>query len=170
VKRNGFATNSPSVSWFPYLLPLMIVVEDMSRTKLSLFLLAVVVLAAATAGCAGTPTSVQANLGQEVSLSVGQTAVVQSQQLKIKFVEVVNDSRCPADVQCFWQGEANCLVEITLAQSVQRFVLTQPGLTGGLAAKDFNGYELHFKLEPYPQSAKTTAKGDYRLHLTITRG
>jgi hypothetical protein len=167
VKYDGFAANLPPAS---YLLSLMIVIEDMCIIKLSLVVLAVVMaLATATAGCTGTPTSVQVNLDQEVSLSVGQTAVVQSQQLKIHFVEVVNDSRCPGDVQCFWQGEANCLVEITLAKSVQRLVLTQPGLTTGPAAQDFNGYELRFTLEPYPQSGRTTAKGDYRLHLTITK-
>jgi len=147
-----------------------VAMKDFRNTKVYLGLIATALMLMAWAmGCSGAPADVQANIGQEVSLSPGQTVVIQGEQLKIKFLEVVNDSRCPSGVECFWQGEANCLVEITLSGSTQQAVLTQPGLTSEPAEKDSQDYELKFNLEPYPEAGKTIARGDYRLHITVTR-
>ncbi len=37
----------------------------------------------------------EAGLGQEITLSKGQAAVIASEDLKVKFMEVISDSRCP---------------------------------------------------------------------------
>ena len=47
---------------------------------------------------------VQVQINKEVTVAGG---------LKIAFVELVEDSRCPADVQCVWAGNAKIKVRVT---------------------------------------------------------
>ena len=124
---------------------------------------------AVLSGCSGAGGKLEAALGQEFSLTVGRTASVSGQQLELKFVEVVTDSRCPAGVTCVWQGEASCLIEVAFQGAKQRMVLTQPGLTKGPAQASFGDYEIQFNVAPYPEAGKTIQNRDYRLQLTVDR-
>ncbi len=137
--------------------------------KLRISLLAVLLLLLFLAACGRGAGEVKANLGQEFSLSIGQTASIQSEQLKLKFLEMVNDSRCPSEVSCVWQGQASSLVEITYLESVQKVTLVQPDLTEEPSRIDFNDYVIKFNLTPYPQARKEINKSDYRLQVVITK-
>ena len=44
-------------------------------------------------GCASQAGELTANLEQEVELKIGQTVSIEGEQLKVKFIEVVSDSR-----------------------------------------------------------------------------
>ena len=73
---------------------------SLSSIMVTLFLLA---------GCSATPAAeVKASLGQEFTLPIGQTAVINGENLNIKFAAVTADSRCPKGVTCIWAGEAKC--------------------------------------------------------------
>lgn len=54
-------------------------------------------------GCSVTPAGkAQAvDLGDEVTLTPGATVSVKITDLKVRFVSVTEDSRCPRDVTCF---------------------------------------------------------------------
>lgn len=138
-------------------------------SKLNFSLLAVLLLLLLLAACGGGPGEVKANLGQEFSLSIGQTASIQGEDLQLKFLEVVNDSRCPSDVSCFWRGQASSLIEVTYLESVQKVTLVQPGLTEEPSGIDFNDYLIEFNLTPYPEAGKEIKKSDYRLQLVVTK-
>ena len=45
-------------------------------------------------------------LKQEFDLKLGQSAVAGDERLKINFVSVVEDSRCPEGATCIWAGNA----------------------------------------------------------------
>ncbi len=137
--------------------------------KLLFSLLTVLLLLLPLAGCGGAAEKVVANPGQEFSLSVGQSVSIQSEDLKLKFLEVVNDSRCAKNVVCVWQGQASCLVEITYMESLHRLTLTQPGLTDEPSQFDFREYVIEFDLVPYPEAGKVIDKDDYRLQLVVTK-
>ncbi len=109
-----------------------------------------------------------ANLGQEFSLAIGQSASLNGEDLVIRFVDVIGDSRCAAGVVCIWAGEASCLVEIDYANKTFEKVLTQPGLTEP-AMTDFADYTIAFDLKPYPQAGQEIEDKDYRLDLDIAR-
>ena len=132
-------------------------------------LLAVLLLLLLLAACGGEAGEVKANLGQEFSLSIGQTASIQDEALKLKFLEVISDSRCPKDVTCVWQGQASCLVEITYSELLHKVTLIQPGLSEEPSQIDFNDYLIKFNLTPYPEAGKEIKKNDYRLRLVVTR-
>jgi len=119
-------------------------------------------------GCAGS-SEVKASLGQEVSLPVGQTVVITEQNLKIRFIEVSEDSRCPKDVTCVWEGMVSAVVEISADGSSQQLKLIQPGLTEKPAIETHRGYQLTFKVEPYPEEGKEIAANEYELVLTVCK-
>jgi len=47
------------------------------------------------------------------ALRVGQEARVGGQVLRIAFLAVTNDSRCPIGAACFWEGNASLQVGVT---------------------------------------------------------
>ena len=119
-------------------------------------------------GCAGQPGEINANLGEHFSLAIGQSASITGENLKIHFIEVVGDSRCPQGVTCIWAGEASSLIEITYSKSTYRKVLTQPGLSEP-PQTDFQQYKITFDLLPYPREGERIESKDYRLQLEISR-
>src|SRR4030042_2912932 len=89
---------------------------------LSILLIGLILLT----GCAKN-NEIDAALGGTVTLAPGQTVSITDASLKIKFLEIVNDSRCATGVECFWEGEVTALVEITQQNSTNRLVLTKRG-------------------------------------------
>jgi hypothetical protein len=115
----------------------------------------------------GKPAPLEARLDVEFTLSPGQMANIATENLSLKFVELVSDSRCPTGATCIWAGEASCLLEITTAQSTYQKVLTQSG--GSVSKSVVGDYEISFAVEPYPEMGKQIDKKDYRLKLTVKK-
>ena len=121
------------------------------------------------ASCSPGQGEARVRLDEEFSLSVGQRARIEGEDLRIEFLEVVADSRCPKDVTCIWAGEVRCLVEIVSSGSSERVELTQPGLTSEPSRQAIKGYELSFAVDPYPQQGKQISRDGYRLRLTVRK-
>ena len=121
----------------------------------------------AVSGCC-EPTVDRVDLGNEFTLSVGGSVAIGGEDLRIGFVEVISDSRCPTGATCIWAGEASCLIDITAGGSTYEKVLTQPGMTTP-ATTDYASYEIAFDILPYPELGKETKTEDYRLQLTVSK-
>jgi hypothetical protein len=137
-----------------------------------LVLTVVVAIGLLLLGCTASPAKINAALGQEVSLAIGQQVSVAAENLEIKFLEVVSDSRCPTGVYCPWQGQVSCLVQVTkanISSPPYKMVLTQPGLTEEYAKETFDGHEISFSVMPYPVAGKSIPTADYRLQLIVNR-
>jgi hypothetical protein len=117
-------------------------------------------------GC-GSKSGVNVSLGQGFTLSIGQTASIKAANLDVTFAAVVEDSRCPTGVQCFWQGRARSLVKLTSGNISQDVELLEPGLTGQAASQQFLNYTISFHLLPYPEAGKKITDNQYRLNLTV---
>ncbi len=120
-------------------------------------------------GCTRQSNGINAKLGQEFDIALGQNAAIPGENLSIKFTKLVSDSRCPTGVQCIWQGEVSCLIELGYEGNTFSKVLTQSGLTGGMARTDFKSYEIAFAIEPYPEAGKSINQKNYRLQLLINK-
>lgn len=55
--------------------------------------------------------AVSAKQKQEISVQINNE--VSAKGFKVKFVELVEDSRCPADTNCVWAGNAKIKVRVT---------------------------------------------------------
>ena len=130
--------------------------------KIGIILIAAVIL---LAGCTNQAVKASAELGQQFSLTPGQSASIDGEPFEVKFVEVISDSRCPSGVQCIWAGEASCSIEITYNDSTFQQVLTQSG--SGIAKTSFKEYEMTFDIQPYPEAGQNIEKNDYRLQLEV---
>ena len=58
------------------------------------------------------PMSIEANLDSEFVLQFNQSAEIKSEDMKITFLNVTSDSRCPSDVTCIWQGQAGIELDV----------------------------------------------------------
>lgn len=115
--------------------------------------------------------AVNAVLDSPFQLNLGETALVKSESLKIQFLEITEDSRCPRDVQCFWAGQATAVVGVveTNPNRVMRNVSLTLGGTQG-AIKNIGGYSVELvALEPYPVSTKKIEPRDYSATFIVSK-
>jgi len=118
--------------------------------------------------CVGGPGDIQASLDKEFTLAPGQSGKIASENLAIKFIEVINDSRCAEGAICIWEGEVSCLLEINYSGPVVQKVLVQSGAQES-SRTDFSDYRIDFNVQPYPRVGEKIDKSDYRLVLTVSR-
>lgn len=146
-------------------------VQGEKMRKYVFLLLATILLIAPVASACAKPARIQAGLGQEFTLYLGQTATIAGENLEIRFAEVISDSRCPQGVQCIWAGEASCLTYVTrtnTSSAPYKLVLVQSGASDS-AEQSFDGHVVKFRLNPYPVAGTTTPKSEKRLAMTVTR-
>lgn len=87
-----------------------------------------------------------------VKVSMGES--VQFKKVKVKLVGVLEDSRCPSDVTCVWEGQAKVLVEVTQAGQETQQVELLFGRTINGSIYVSKGYSIKgMSLTPYPTSA-----------------
>jgi len=117
------------------------------------------------AGCAPSG-QITANLGQQFSLAINQTAVISGENIRIKFLDV-NDSRCPTGATCIWAGEARADVQVRDGGTAN-LTLVEPGYSANNSQR-YNAYEFSFQVQPYPALDNPIAKAEYRLILTVEK-
>ena len=122
-----------------------------------------------SAACATSTGAVRpVGLDQETELSPGQS--VQSGPLRVTFARVENDSRCPADVVCVWEGDA--LVKLEVSQQAEDPVARELHTSGSAGARTvtYGGFQIELvRLSPATHSQQPIPAKDYRLVLKITQ-
>jgi hypothetical protein len=130
--------------------------------------LAALALAVLAACGTSSPSEVTVPLDREFTLRVGQTAVVDDTALRVSLAGVGDDSRCPTDVQCVWEGDAAVSVEIADTASPGRYELH----TSGRFAREVEvgAYRVTLvRLDPAPRSSVAIPASEYRATLRVTR-
>ncbi|MFX0016745.1 MAG: hypothetical protein ACFFB2_18835 [Promethearchaeota archaeon] len=106
------------------------------------------------------PTEVNfGEIGTDISLHIGESVIIKDHGIKLKFVDVLDDSRCPSDVECVWEGTVSLLINIQYRrQDLGDFILN----SSNVHKVSFMGYYVKFKeLEPYPISTEIIPKASY---------
>ncbi|NQT73750.1 MAG: DUF3221 domain-containing protein [Chloroflexi bacterium] len=106
-------------------------------------------------------------LGNEFEMTLGQRAEFSDASLDIVFKGVTGDSRCAQDVTCVWQGEVSVDIEIIGGDGSHSMTLTQPGLFYDYSKDSYAGYEIAFKVLPYPEAERQIEDDEYRLILNV---
>ncbi len=111
--------------------------------------------------------SAAARQGDTVSLKIGQQRTVKPSKVRIKFLSVVEDSRCPTDVNCIWAGNAKIKVLVSTSRNSREFEInTNLGPQGN----QVDGWAINLvELTPSPTSKGAPSKGSYRAKFTVTR-
>jgi len=94
-----------------------------------------------------------------VSVALHTEKPVPNARIKIKFVEMVEDSRCPTGTNCIWAGNAKVKIELTSRQRTQTFEINsflQP------TAVKFSGYLIKLaSLTPKPAAGEKIDPSKY---------
>jgi plastocyanin len=112
-----------------------------------------------------------AQLDTPFKISAGRTALIKSEGIQVKFVNVTSDSRCPSDVKCVWAGRATIMVEVWKdGRILDKLNLTASASNGKENAKSFDDYSIWLeKLEPYPKSTQKIEGSDYVATLIVQK-
>lgn len=108
-----------------------------------------------------------ANNGPNIVLNQFQLRPTQTasepNNIDVKFLNVTDDSRCPSDVTCIWQGKTTVIVNVVKSgQNIGNFSLTSGLGDKNATVKILDRYFLHItKIEPYPKSGTTISLSDY---------
>ncbi|MEO3758504.1 hypothetical protein ABGB19_09510 [Mycobacterium sp. B14F4] len=139
------------------------------------WLAAVVVLALVSCqgGHPARANGIEAALGQPFTLAGGQQATIIGAPLRLRFTQVLEDSRCPTEVECVWTGQARVAVEVERGQGRPTTVEfnTNPAPGQNRQAVRSDGYLIALQaLDPYPRTPDDVATlEDYRATLLVSR-
>ncbi|XGB43363.1 MAG: hypothetical protein LVS60_06305 [Nodosilinea sp. LVE1205-7] len=111
------------------------------------------------------------NLDRHFQLKMHDIAWIQSESLKIQFLNIDEDSRCPSEVQCPWNGQVSVIVNIAKAdKNIGDFKLIDKPGSENQATINFDGYSIRLlEVMPYPKTAQRIRLSDYTAILVVSR-
>ena len=113
------------------------------------------------------PAGPTVRLNEQFTLAPGESAAVQDTSLRVQFVRVSGDSRCPADAVCIQGGDA--IVHVRAVDTTSAAYELHTG-DQARAAATHGGFRIELaQLQPYPFSSRTIAASEYRATLSISR-
>jgi hypothetical protein len=116
---------------------------------------------------------VEFHLNEAFALAGGQDAVIAGEQLRIRFDEVLEDSRCPARVECVWTGQARIAAVVHAAGITPKTVAfnTNPAPGQNVQTATIGRYVIELlSLEPYPQTPEDAIPLErYRATLQVAK-
>ncbi|MGV0108106.1 Lipoprotein [Nostoc sp. DSM 114160] len=104
-------------------------------------------------------------------LRYGRTAYLPTENIEIKFSKVIQDSRCPSDVTCIWQGQVIIGLDIIKnGQQVTTLTLTLIPGRDALPIQFLDKYSVKLiEVSPYPNSKKAIALKDYIAKIVVSK-
>ena len=111
-----------------------------------------VLFAAGYIGCNGVIASGVA-LGREFKIRYVQELTVKGQDLKVKFASLLDDSRCPEGVECFWEGDARILIGVSQATVEEAHMELHTSRGGGETEGRYQHYVIRL-VALYPNRPK----------------
>jgi hypothetical protein len=131
---------------------------------------AAVAVSLLAAGC--QVASADPGLDRDFTLGGGQETSVDG--LRVRFADVLEDSRCPARVACFWSGQARLTVVAQPEGAPPTTVEfnTNPAPGQSVSSGQVGDYTVTMRLlQPYPQTPEdVTPLEDYRITLSVAKG
>ncbi len=118
------------------------------------------------------PEPQTAQLGETFVLSGGQEATVEPAGMRLVFSEVLQDSRCPTQVQCVESGQAVIRLTAQLGEEppVELEFNTNPAPGMTRLTNTVSGYLVELqRLDPYPEDPeKPIELEEYQANLLVT--
>jgi hypothetical protein len=141
------------------------------------FWLVLAAMAIALSGChlsrEARADPIESGLGQAFTLPGGQEATISGENLRLRFDQVLEDSRCPTQVDCVWSGQARIAVVVSQAQGSPTTVefTSNPAPGANKQSVGVGDYIIDLQsLDPYPEAPEDAlALEDYRATLVVTR-
>lgn len=116
-------------------------------------------------------TDLAADLDEPFAVRVGQAVTLDGGGITLLFVGVPEDSRCPVDVVCVWEGNAVVALTATAGGEERDIELnTSPSPVAGPRQVVVDGYVVELlQLDPSPVSDRPIPGWAYRATLEVSR-
>jgi hypothetical protein len=124
-------------------------------------------LLVATACDEKSPVGPTVPLNERFTLARGEITRVEGADLRLQFVEVTGDSRCPADAVCILGGDAIVHVRVTDGGTNPYQLHTGDSNRAAVMHRQLR-IEL-IQLQPFPFSSRTIPQDEYRATFLVTR-
>ena len=136
----------------------------MIGTRRILLLGCVLAVFACSADTPGGPT---ARLNEQVTLAPGEVLSIAGTPLRVEFLRVSGDSRCPTDVVCIQGGDAIVHVRASTSTTADYELHTGDQNRARAAHGSFNIALV--QLQPYPFSGRTIEQTSYRATISVSQ-
>ncbi|HEV7644676.1 MAG TPA: hypothetical protein VGO50_12085 [Pyrinomonadaceae bacterium] len=104
----------------------------------------------------------------QMQLRVGQQKSMSKGKVRVKFISVTEDSRCPADVDCVWAGNAKVKIQVWVRGGETK--VFELGTNGGDKAGQADAYRVELvSLTPARHSKRKIRQNDYRATFSIMK-
>lgn len=112
--------------------------------------------------------TIPAQLDKPFALKVGETAVLENETVQIVVTAVTDDSRCPKDVACVWEGEA--LVHVTIQETDKQPSDLQLNTNPPENSQTYLQYQVLLEqLLPVPISGEQISQDQYEATIIISQ-
>jgi len=109
----------------------------------------------------------KAQTNQTVKVQINQQKTIAKSKLTIKFISLVEDSRCPTNANCVWAGNAKIQIKVSKGKESKTFELNtklEPKIVM------FAGYEIKLTdLNPKPATNIRISRNGYTATFSISR-
>jgi hypothetical protein len=108
-----------------------------------------------------------------IKIALGETITIENHL--VKFVKVLEDSRCPKDVTCIWAGRARVQIEVGLEEDDSLIEELIFGQVKQGESKDLTIFTTENKkvigitLKPYPTTENSGSEKEYQLLVSIEK-
>lgn len=115
----------------------------------------------------GATFALEAQTVQKQKVQINKQKKFSRSNLTVKFVELVEDSRCPEGTNCIWAGNARIKIEVSKGRNKKTFeVNTNLGPKGAT----YDGYQIELvALTPVPRENIRINKNGYVATFTVSR-
>lgn len=114
-------------------------------------------------------TTAQAQREQTVRVRVNQQKSVPRTNLNIRFVSLIEDSRCAEGTRCVWAGNARIQVRVNGGRGSKAETF-EINTNNGARGAAFDGYAINLvSLEPHPRANARLNRNAYTATFSIRR-
>lgn len=115
----------------------------------------------------GVMPTMAARQTESLKVQINMEKRAPKSKLSVRFVELVEDSRCPRDVNCVWAGNAKIKVRVTKNGRSHELTLDTNGQKQSAVAE---GYSIKFTgLTPEPRSNIRINRNGYVAYFEIVK-
>ena len=137
-----------------------------SKCPLEILVVALVLVAGLSA-CEKSVSRADLPLNEVIPIKQGQVLENQAAKITLLMDSVINDSRCPSDVDCVWAGSAQVRFTFSKGDASLKFTLNSDISPVDSLVFDYR-IEL-IELSPGPVSGKPIRQGEYSAKIKVTK-
>ena len=108
-------------------------------------------------------------LSSPIIINYNQKVVNEGEEVSIKFINIISDSRCPTGAECVWAGEAELQFIVNKANDSIKFNLISSGQHFGQNTILFDLQIKLLEVIPYPDVSKSIAIEDYKAKIIVDK-